>query len=78
MEWPIGEAKAKFSAVIALAATEGAQTITKFGEPAAVILSPEDYQRLTSRSSFKDFLRSGNLPDVPLSRPNVSARDLPW
>lgn len=46
MEWSLGEAKAKFSTIIAKVATEGAQVVTKFGAPAAVVVSPQEYQSL--------------------------------
>lgn len=79
MEWAIAKAKAKFSAVIGQATREGAQTITRFGEPAAVVLSYADYQRLLKAPPFKEFLRSGNIPEVGVpGRPDVKARDIQW
>lgn len=62
MEWSVGEAKAKFSAVIIRAATEGAQTITRFGQPAAIVLSPTEYQSLRSSKTERMMDFAGCLP----------------
>jgi prevent-host-death family protein len=39
--WSLQEAKAKFSEVVRLAQSNGPQTVTVHGKPAAVISSPE-------------------------------------
>jgi prevent-host-death family protein len=44
--WQLQEAKARLSEVVEKAATEGPQKITVHGEPAAVLISCEEYQRL--------------------------------
>lgn len=43
--WSVQDAKNKLSAVIEAAKREP-QTVTKHGRPAAVVMSPEDYERL--------------------------------
>lgn len=60
--WPLQQAKAQFSKVIRKAATEGPQEITVHGQQTAVVLSREDYTRLThQRVSFVDFMRASPL-----------------
>ncbi|MBF0462592.1 MAG: type II toxin-antitoxin system Phd/YefM family antitoxin [Magnetococcales bacterium] len=60
--WPLQQAKAQFSEVIRKAAAEGPQEITVHGQQTAVVLSREDYTRLThQRVSFVDFMRASPL-----------------
>lgn len=47
MNWQLAEAKNKFSDLIHRALTEGLQKITRRGVETAVVLSAEEYQRLT-------------------------------
>lgn len=49
--WQLQEAKNRFSEVVELAMKEGAQTVTKHGRPAVVVISVADYER--SRKSKK-------------------------
>ncbi|MGB7197698.1 MAG: type II toxin-antitoxin system prevent-host-death family antitoxin, partial [Acidobacteriaceae bacterium] len=44
--WKLEDAKARFSEVVRLAATRGPQLVTIRGKEAAVILAPEEYERL--------------------------------
>lgn len=46
-EWQLQEAKNKLSQVIKLARHEGPQMVTLRGKETAVILSAEDYKKLT-------------------------------
>jgi antitoxin Phd len=46
MEWPLHDAKNRFSAVIEAASQGEAQTVTKRGVATAVVLSVEEYRRL--------------------------------
>jgi prevent-host-death family protein len=67
MRWQLQEAKARFSEVIKLAQTEGAQTVTIHGRDTAVVLSIRDYERLGARhAAFADHL---------LAAPRISAAD---
>ncbi|MDZ4287846.1 MAG: type II toxin-antitoxin system Phd/YefM family antitoxin [Prosthecobacter sp.] len=43
--WQLQEAKSRFSEVVERAIKQGAQTVTKHGRPAVVIVSAEEYQR---------------------------------
>lgn len=65
-KWQLQEAKNQLSRVVESAITDGAQVITRHGEPAVVILSIADYQKLRSdRKSVVDILRSCPVPDFP-------------
>ena len=44
--WQLQDAKNSFSQVVDLAVKSGAQTITKHGKPAVVIVSAEEYEAL--------------------------------
>lgn len=49
MQWTVAEAKARLSEVIQRAEMEGPQKITRHGEPAAVVVSAEEWERKTRR-----------------------------
>ena len=67
--WQLQKAKARFSALIDTSATEGPQTVTRHGRPAAIVLSPADYDRLRRRESdFKRFLCKARLHELDLER----------
>jgi prevent-host-death family protein len=60
--WQLQDAKAKLSELVRSAQDEGPQEITVRGEPAAVVLSAADYQRLRARRpGFVDFVRRSPL-----------------
>ena len=60
MDWPLQDAKNRFSEVVQRARREGPQTVTLRGERAAVVLSAADYDALTrDRPSLVDDLLSG-------------------
>lgn len=63
MDWQLQEAKSKFSELVRRTLEEGPQTITRHGRDAVVMISGEEYQRLTGdKPDFKEFLMSA--PDV--------------
>ncbi|HLQ25168.1 MAG TPA: type II toxin-antitoxin system Phd/YefM family antitoxin [Acidiferrobacterales bacterium] len=65
--WQLQEAKARLSEVIKKAAKEGPQSITVRGQPAAVVISSEEYQKLKRpRGSFVKFMRRSPLYGVEL------------
>ena len=65
--WQLQDAKARLSEVVKRATQEGPQHITLHGEPAAVVLSAADYQRLKKRPKrFVDFIRNSPLKGVEL------------
>ena len=56
--WQLQEAKNHFSEVVERAMRDGAQTVTKHGKPAVMIISVEDYQRsVAPRKSLIQLLR---------------------
>ena len=60
--WQLQEAKGKFSEVVKRALKEGPQDITVRGEPVAVVISREEYTRLTHpRPDFLEFMRHSPL-----------------
>lgn len=63
MPWQLQEARQTFRQVVQRALKAGPQIITRHGETVAVVVSAEEYRRLTGgKPDFADFLRSG--PDV--------------
>lgn len=46
MEWPLQDAKNKFSALVNAALAGEPQRVTRRGEPAVVVLAAEEYERL--------------------------------
>jgi len=78
--WQFQEAKAKLSEVVRLAATEP-QEITVRGEPAAVVLSIAEYQRLKSQKHqlpLGQFLMNSPLAglDLDFSRDQSLPREV--
>jgi len=80
--WQLQEAKARFSEVIRRAVDEGPQHVSVRGEPAAVVLSEQDYRQLTStRPSIVDHILGGepwpdDLVDAINDRPQGPDRDV--
>jgi prevent-host-death family protein len=60
MDWQLQDAKNRFSELVNKARREGPQTVTLRGDRAAVVVSAEDYDRLTAaRPTLADHLLSG-------------------
>jgi antitoxin Phd len=82
VEWQVQTAKAKFSEVFRLARTEGPQRITRQGKEGVVMISEEQYDRLTAKSrqpkSIVQFFRESPLmgADLDLERDQDPGRDL--
>ena len=66
-EWQLQEAKSNLSQLIKLAASGDAQTVTVHGKPTAVVVSAEEYARLTRHK--------GKL-SAALLRPDLAIEDL--
>jgi prevent-host-death family protein len=66
--WTVAAAKARFSEMVERASKRGPQTITRNGRPAAVVVSPDEWER-TSR-------RVGNLVEFFAASPLREAEDL--
>jgi len=68
MRWQLQEAKQRFSELVRHARADGPQVVTRHGEEVAVVVSIEEYRRLTDElPSFKDFL---------LAAPDLGALDI--
>jgi prevent-host-death family protein len=64
MNWHLQDAKNNFSKVVQRARSEGPQTVTLRGERAAVVLSAEDYDRLSGkRKTLAEYLLTGPVWD---------------
>ncbi|MBX3579117.1 MAG: type II toxin-antitoxin system Phd/YefM family antitoxin [Rhizobiaceae bacterium] len=68
MNWHLQDAKNNFSKVVQKAQTEGPQTVTVRGKRTALIISAEDYDRLSDRkpSFIEHLLYGGPLWDDEL------------
>jgi len=76
--WQLQEAKARLSEVVRKAAKEGPQKITVHGEPAAVVISSKEYERLKRpKYSFIQFMRRSPLYglELDLRREQTLTRD---
>lgn len=67
-EWQLQEAKNNLSQLIKQAAGGEAQVVTVHGRPTAVVVSAEDYARLTRRS--------GGKLSAALLNPDLAGEDL--
>lgn len=75
--WQLQEAKSRFSELVETVISKGAQTVTKHGKPAVVIISAEEYERsLAPRRSLVEALRTCPEDLAPLlgKRPKQVAR----
>ena len=75
-EWQLQEAKNRLSQVVDSALHDGPQTITLRGKPAAVVVSFDEYRKLTlPKTGLSQFFRQSPLQGIELDL-NRSA-DLP-
>lgn len=76
MVWQLQVAKQKFSDLVRRTLDEGPQVVSRHGEAVVVVVSVEEYRRLTEgESDFKDFLLSGPDPGrLDIRRANEPAR----
>lgn len=66
-EWQLQEAKNRLSQVVDSALHNGPQTITLRGKPAAVVVSFDEYRKLTQpRTGLTQFFRQSPLYDIEL------------
>ncbi len=78
-EWALQDAKARLSELVRLAMAHEPQEITLRGEPAVVVVSREEYDRMTQKQeSFVDLIRASPLmdADIDLSREQSMTRDI--
>jgi antitoxin Phd len=73
-KWPLQEAKNQFSQVVELAQTAGPQTVTRHGEPIAVILSASEFKKMARpKETILEFFAPLKSSGIKLKR----AHDLP-
>jgi len=72
-QWPVQDAKARFSELLETCLKEGPQVVTKRGTEAAVLVPIKDWQRLqdTGRRTLKELL----LSDEPRMTLRLPRRD---
>ena len=78
-EWQLQQAKGNFSQLIKRAAGGDAQVVTVHGKPTAVVVSAEEYARLTRRrGKLSSALLRPDLvaEDLDISRNRDSGRDI--
>ncbi len=77
--WQLQEAKANLSELVRCAKSEGPQEISVRGKPSVVVLSHEDFQRLSEpRTKLSVFLRTSPLVgvDLDIKRDPSRVRDI--
>jgi prevent-host-death family protein len=77
--WKLETAKARLSELLRSARNDGPQRITVRGADAAVVLSPEDYDRLAHGdrpTNWVDQFRAAFTGDIDLERDDDTGRDL--
>jgi prevent-host-death family protein len=69
MHWQMQTAKQKLSELVDEAISSRPQFISRHGRDVAVVMSIDEYRRLTADDGFKAFLMSGPcFDDLPLER----------
>ncbi len=77
--WQLQEAKNKFSNLVKKAQRSGPQVVTKHGKDTVVVLSVEEYKKLTRpKNSLVTFFRNSPLAhaDIDLTRKKDLPRDM--
>jgi prevent-host-death family protein len=76
VDWPLQDAKNRFSVVVKRARSEGPQTVTLRGERAAVVLSAADYDSLAAKrpSLVEDLLTGPAWDDSFVEAVNARAK----
>ena len=74
--WPVQDAKARFSELLECAVAEGPQVVTKRGVETAVLLPIEQWRRLErmARPNLKDLLLASEARTENLTPPRRSRR----
>lgn len=73
--WQVQEAKQRFSELLRKTLDEGPQTVTRHGEPIAVVVDFSEYRRITG-DDLKAFLRAGPQADLEIDRDRSPMRDV--
>ena len=75
--WPLQDAKARFSELVKRAREQGPQHVSVRGAPAVVVVCEEEFAKLTSqrRSIVDHILEGAPWPDDLVDAINARARD---
>lgn len=74
-KWTVASAKARFSELIDKAKSEGPQTVTRNGKPAAVLVSVEEWERKAGRKgTLAEFFQNSPLHDSGIDFGRLDAR----
>ena len=66
-QWQLQDAKNRFSEVVENAIQDGPQIVTKRGKEAVVIVSMDEYRKLTTpKTSLVEFFQNSPLHDLEL------------
>lgn len=75
MHWQVQEAKQRFSELLRAVESEGAQYVTKHGKEIAVVVSIDEFHRLSGAGrpyrDFRDWLLNG--PKLDMSNDEIDA-----
>lgn len=77
--WQLQDAKAKFSELVKCAATDGPQNITVHGKSMVIMISKQEYDKLTKpKITFIKLMRNSPLVGLNLKfkRDKSAARDI--
>ena len=67
--WPLQDAKNQFSQVVELARTKGPQTVTRHGEPVAVVVSAAEFKTMARpKESVVEFFAPLQRSGIRLAR----------
>jgi prevent-host-death family protein len=64
MVWKLEDAKNQFSELVRRALAHEPQLVTRHGRNAVVVLSAEDYERLTGATNLLDFMRGSPFAEA--------------
>lgn len=62
--WKLEDAKNRFSELVRRALDHEPQLVTRHGRDAVVVLSAEDYERLTGSRNLREFLRDSPFAEA--------------
>jgi len=75
--WSLQNAKARFSELVNVCLQNGPQLVTRHGNEAVVVLSAEEYRRLTTPAqNLKDFFLSAPRVELNIDRQRDAGREV--
>ena len=77
MEWPLQDAKNKFSALVNAALAGEPQKVTRRGQPAVVVLATDEYERLCRLERTDAPTLGGLLLEIPQDDRDFERMSLP-